>query len=76
MNSGRYTITGRVTQHQNRLPREVVGLSSLEIFKSYLCMALDSLLRVALCELDKVTSRGPCPPPLFCDPLKVPAMHG
>lgn len=76
MNTRRHTITGRVTEHWSKLPRETIGSSSLEIVKSYLDMILDSLLSMTLCELDKVASRGPCLPPRFCDALKVLAMHG
>lgn len=34
----------RVTEHWNRLPREVVGSPSLEIFKAHLDAYLGSLL--------------------------------
>ncbi|KFV83016.1 hypothetical protein N308_15261, partial [Struthio camelus australis] len=37
-------LTVRVTEHWNRLPREVVESPSLEIFKRYLHRVLDQLL--------------------------------
>jgi len=40
----------RVTEHWQRLPKEVVESPSLELFKTLLDMALGSLLKVALLE--------------------------
>jgi len=40
----------RVTEHQHRLPREVVELPSLEMFHSYLDIVLANQLGVALLE--------------------------
>ncbi|KFV76514.1 hypothetical protein N308_12299, partial [Struthio camelus australis] len=37
-------FTGRVTERWNRLPREVVGSPSLEIFKTHLDMILGNML--------------------------------
>ncbi|GAB0190843.1 hypothetical protein GRJ2_001549600 [Grus japonensis] len=44
LNIRKHFFTVRVTEHWDRLPREVVESPSLEIFKSYLGMVLGSLL--------------------------------
>ena len=62
----------RVTEHWNRLPREVVESPSLEIFKTHLDKVLCSLLQVTLLRqgvgLDDPQRSLPTPTSLwFCD---------
>ncbi|KFV84305.1 hypothetical protein N308_09901, partial [Struthio camelus australis] len=44
LNIRKNLFTLRVTEHWNRLPREVVDSPSLEIFKSYLDRVLGNVL--------------------------------
>ena len=61
-------FTVRVTEHWNRLPREVVKSPSLEIFRTCLGTFLCDLLQQTCFSrgLDCRTSRGPSNPHL-CD---------
>jgi len=67
-------LTVRVVKHWNRLPREVVEIPSLEIFKARLDGALSNLvwLKMSLLiagGLGQMTSKGPFQPKAFCDSI-------
>ena len=69
-NMQRNFFTVRVTEHWNRLPREVVN-SPLKIFKTSLDTYLYSLLyRASFAGRLNSISRGPFQPLQFCDRAK------